>query len=261
MIAEMEKQAAGNPWVALALGRAHQLGMSTQINLADAMHSYSLAQKIPGAWYNAGLVYSQYLIEGLAPDGSGEPDNACFRPSAKSPAMKAVDCLTHAAESAQPIQARIALARIYQTGRQDVAPNPSVACHWYSKAAEEHDDEGRFQYGMCMLKGDGVPQDIKAAMHLMMEAAKSYHVEAIQELAKVFDNGQDKARAAFWKLLLAKVHPAAQEDTRRFMSKLSREDATQAQAQLKAWMLSHKVPDEFGSRFTASLPVSVSNLR
>lgn len=258
---ELEARASSDPWAALAVGRAQQLGIGTKIDLAGAMYSYSEAQKVPGAWFNAGLIYSQDLIDGLRPDGTPEPDNACFRPSGKSATMKAVDCFTRAAKSAQPIQARIALGRLYQTGQQDLKPNPAQACSWYAKAADEHDDEGRYQYGMCLISGEGAQQDVRNGTYLLMEAAKNYHVGAIQALARLFDEGEDKSKAGFWMLLLAKVDPVSRDKVDRFMAGLTNKEVLHARQQLETWLLAHNAPTELDSHFTASLPVSVYDLQ
>lgn len=261
VIAELEAKARSNPWAALALGRAYHLGLGTEADLAAAMQSYSLAQKIPGAWFNAGLVYSQYFIEGLAPNGSAEPGNACFAPSSKSSAMKAVDCLTHAAETTHPIEARITLGKLYRDGQQDLAPNHAKACLWFSRAADEHDDEGRYQYAMCLLSGDGAPKDTRTGTRLLLQAAKSYHADAIQKLASLFRDAGNQSETAFWMLLLSKVRPSSQAETEKYLAGLSREDRTTAKAKLGIWLSAHNTPKNMGSHFTAFLPVSVADLQ
>jgi TPR repeat protein len=261
-LAELKALAPYNAWAALATGRAYQLGIGSRADLDAAMQQYAMAQDLPGAWFNAGLVYSQYLFDGPMPDSDGSnenADNACFTPSTKSPSQKAVDCFSHAAESAHPVQARIALARIYQTGQQDVLPNPSQACAWYAKAAEEHDAEGRYQYAMCLLTGNGADQDVRAGMHLLIEAAKSYHVDAIRELSVMFS--EDTEKAAFWMLLLSKVQPdSISKEARRYLASLAPATRSSAEMQLSAWLLAHRIPTFPDSRFTSTLPVSATNL-
>lgn len=261
VISELESQAPKNEWAALALGRANQLGIQTKLDLANAMYFYSLAQNIPGAWYNAGLIYSQYMIGGLAADTTAEPDNACFKASAKSAAMKAVDCLTHAAASPNPIQARIALGTLYKRGQQDLSPNPARACQWFARAAEEHDQEGRFQYGLCLLNGDGVTQDKNTAIRLFVEAAKGQHIGATQELANLFAGNHDHVKDAFWHLLLAEIKSSSRPPVIRHLSTLPRQDVARAKIELKAWHTAHDHSENTNTLIGSSiLPVSVAEL-
>lgn len=255
---ELDDRAPHDPWSALALGRAHHLGISTEVDPANAMYAYAFAQKLPEAWFNASLVYSQFLFPGLPPESSEEPDNACFKPSSKSPAMKAIDCLTHAAQSPHPIEARISLARIYQTGHQDVAANPALACHWYGKAADEHDNEGRYHYARCLLSGAAIPRNTSKGAHLMMQAAKHYHPEAVDEMTRLFLRGADRKKAAFWMLLRAEVIPATKRETDRFMATLPHDEIMAARAELKSWKLAHPEPTHLSTRFTSVLPISAS---
>lgn len=260
-IAEMEAQAPKDPWAALALGRANHLGIGKDMDLDDAMYHYSLAQKLPGAWYNAGLVYSQYLYDGLPPGSSGEPENACFNPSGKSATMKALDCLNQAAQSAHPIQARIALGLLYKRGQQDLAPNPAQACHWFARAAEEHDQEGRYQYAVCLLTGIGATQDRKNGMRLLIEAAKSNNISAVRELARLFHASADHPKAAFWHLLLAELDPSERSVARERAALLSEQEAMNVQADLRTWMTAHQTGDKPPIPVHSSiLPLSVGQL-
>jgi len=260
-IAEMEKQAKNNPWVALALGRVNHLGIGKDMDLDDAMYHYSLAQKLSGAWYNAGLVYSQYLYDGLPPTSSDEPQNACFNPSGKSATMKAVDCLSHAAQSAHPIQARIALGLLYKQGQQDLAPNPALACQWFARAAEEHDQEGRYQYAVCLLTGIGAPEDRKTGMRLLIESAKSNNTNAVRELARLFYSSGDHAKAAFWHMLLAELDLSEQGMAKQRLALLSEQDAMIIQADLRTWMTAHQTKEKPPTPvYSSSLPLSVDQL-
>jgi TPR repeat protein len=262
VVAELETEAPGNPWAALALGRAYHLALGTEADFGLAMYHYAMAQKLPAAWFNAGLLYSQMLIDGLLPEvASAEPDNACFRPSAKSPTMKAIDCFTRAAEEARPVQARLALGRLFQEGQQDLAPNPGKACLWFSRAAEEHDDEGRFQYGMCLLTGNGVPRNVRAGTHMLLEAAKHYHAGAIRQLATLFRDAEDKSRAAFWMLLLAEAEPSSRAEVARFMARIPASDKARAKSQFDIWLRAHRIPAHASTTLLMSLPVSVADMR
>lgn len=255
---ELNAQAKENAWAALALGRANQLGIGKRLDLADAMYNYSLARDLPAAWYNAGLIYAQHLFDGLPPESSQEPDNACFSPSAKSATMKAIDCFSHAAESPKPIQARIALGFLYKKGQQELLPNPALSCQWFGRAAEEHDNEGRYQYALCLLRGEGVAKDGEKALHLLMEAAKGWHVGAVQELANLFGGSKDKVRAAFWHVLLAEMSSAHRKQATQYLASISTSDIVRARSDAKAWLVAHGSPKVTTGQYIWTLPVAVS---
>lgn len=260
-IPELEAQANKNPWAALAFGRVNHLGIGKDMDLDDAMYYYSLAQKLPGAWYNAGLVYAQYLYDGLSPTSPDEPENACFSPSGKSATMKALDCLNHAAQSAHPVQARITLGQLYKQGQQDLAPNPALACQWFAKAAEEHDQEGRYQYALCLLTGIGAPQDRKTGLRLLIESAKSNNINAVRELARLFHVSDDHTKAAFWHMLLAELDPSERGVAKQRLGLLSKQEAMNVQVDLRTWVTAHQTKEKPPIPvYASSLPLSVEQL-
>jgi hypothetical protein len=258
-LAELDSLVTKNPWAAVAAGRAHQIGLQTKVDIAEAMYDYSLAQKLPQAWYNAGLIYSQFFYSGLPSNGSNEPPNACFSASGKSPTQKAVDCLAHTSETSDVVQARIALGMIYKQGKQDVLSNLPHACEYFRKAAEDHDDEGRYQFGICQLTGRGAQKDVTSGVRYLIEAAKNEHVGAIRELAIFFRQQNDLPKSAFWLILLAEDDPSTKPIVRQALAAYPANVVGKAENSAKSWVAAHGTNHLARYRFEQMLPVSVQN--
>ena len=68
-------------------------------------------------------------------------------------------------------QAQIELGMRYATGN-DVPRDPAQAAQWFRAAAVQGDNEGRYRYGVALLRGDGVPLDEPAAFALLHQAGE-----------------------------------------------------------------------------------------
>ncbi|MCI4662709.1 MAG: sel1 repeat family protein [Neomegalonema sp.] len=62
-------------------------------------------------------------------------------------------------------------------------PDPKAAAMWNRRAAEAGDPIGKFNYGVDLLRGSGVAQDVQTGRKLVDQAA-SLGVEVAQQLAK-----------------------------------------------------------------------------
>lgn len=85
--------------------------------------------------------------------------------------------------SAQDVtDAQFILAGIYYNGDFGVPKNKSEAAGMFKKLAEQGHAQAMFNYGMCLLKGDGVYEDVDEGIKWMEKSAAAGCQEAIDRL-------------------------------------------------------------------------------
>jgi TPR repeat protein len=242
-IQELSSLSQENPYAAIAAGRSFQLGLAGKPDLSEAMYHYALGRSEPGAWHNAGLVYLVYFFDGLLPDGhQAEPENACFSASPKSATRKAIDCLTMAATEGRVTESALALGDIFAKGRQDVRADRVVACGWYRKAADEHDEVARFKYGECLEARVPGSSETRTAYQLYSESAKSGYIPAIMKLTLMATKSSNLERQYFWWSLLAKAAPEFKKKAQSMTAHIPAKVRASAEKDVDAWLMTHNKP-------------------
>ena len=73
-------------------------------------------------------------------------------------------------------------------------------------AANQGDENGRFNLAVCFLNGYGCDKDPQAAFENFRLAAEAGHVQAMQDLARCYDRGigvkEDTSKAMYWHMRL-----------------------------------------------------------
>ena len=80
--------------------------------------------------------------------------------------------------------AQVGLGMIYQNGF-GVEPNEELACHWYSKAAEQGDDDAQALLGLMYEIGTGVEKDLEKAKRWYGLSAEQGNAEALSLLDRL----------------------------------------------------------------------------
>jgi TPR repeat protein len=237
---ELDRLSKDNPFAALAAGRAYQLGNAGKADLGEAMYHYELAKKLPAAWHNAGNLYLVYLYDGALPSKDGsEPENACFSASAKSAAMKAIDCLKISAKDGGMSASALTLGNIFSSGLQDVRVDRVVACAWYRIAANEHHPAARFKYGECLDAKVPGESDTRDAFHFYVEAAKSGYVPAIEKLVSISLAGGSLEQQAFWLTLLSRSSSSNKHRAASQLARIPSKIRIYALQDVEAWEVTH----------------------
>ena len=81
-------------------------------------------------------------------------------------------------------------------------PQPERAYELYRQAAEAGNAEGQCHVGRCLLRGEGVSQDVTQALVWLRKAAEQGHPQALCDLGRCAAEGtgvaQDMEEAERW---------------------------------------------------------------
>lgn len=91
--------------------------------------------------------------------------------------------------------AKMALGDMYYEGR-GVARNAREAYRWYEQALAQHEDAyALYCVGFCLLHGQGVRRDLRAALRHLRRAATLGDINAQFELGSAYYRGRGVARS------------------------------------------------------------------
>jgi TPR repeat protein len=137
----------------------------------------------------------------------------CFRQAATSGHRRAAfmlaECLRHGTGAAIDIpeaiawyrkaavlaDAKVILGDLFYFA-QGIEGNPAEAFHWYQEAALQHADAyAMYSCGYCLLRGDGVRRDARAAAEWLRRAALQGETDACFELGMLYCRGEGVRRS------------------------------------------------------------------
>ncbi len=83
------------------------------------------------------------------------------------------------------------LGNIYAAGKAGVEANLAEAARWYAIAAQEGDAKAQHVYGLMLLAGEPVAQDVEAGMFMLRRAASQDYLPAMAEFIRHLRNLPD----------------------------------------------------------------------
>ena len=108
----------------------------------------------------------------------------CFGTADKSPA----DTLLEAARNGD-VPSQLKVADQFFFGKNNRKVNPALAAYWFRKAADAGSPRGQFNYGICCLKGWGVPASSQTGFLWISKAAEQQLEEALIMQAELLFRG------------------------------------------------------------------------
>lgn len=161
-------------------------------------------------------------------------------PKAGSPEAQARLAELRRKAEAGEAEAMFQLAIAYDEGR-GVALDDKEAMAWYAKAAAKGHRLAAFNLAIMYDEGEGTDEDNRQAVRYYEMAANAGEHKAAHNLAIMYKNGEeglqpDPFKAALWAGVAVKIGGANSAGLfRELVGKLSPEDRTRVQAQVRAF--------------------------
>ncbi len=85
-------------------------------------------------------------------------------------------------------EAALNLGNIYARGKSGVKANMKEAARWYAMAAEEGSARAQHVYGLMLMEGDPIAQDVEAGLFMLRRAASQDYLPAMAEFIRRLRN-------------------------------------------------------------------------
>ncbi len=116
-------------------------------------------------------------------------------------------------------EAALNLGNIYATGKGGVVANLEEAARWYAMAAEEGSARAQHVYGLMLLGGEAVAQDVQSGLFMLRRAASQDYLPAMADFINQLRNHpeateEEQKEADAWskrleELMMKRRKPAA----------------------------------------------------
>lgn len=200
----IEKARAGQPEAMVELGKRLYSGK-------NADKSYELAR----SWFEAAALknnvegmfeYASMLSSGIGGEEDQEKAAEFFLKAADAGHREAMFEIGAMYAEGRGIKKNYVKAMKYLRASRTMAANALLeeAAKWWKPAAEHGITEGEYEYGLCLVNGTGVEQNIEEGISWIYKAALKDHPRAVSAMGEIYEKGignisPDEGKSRFWK--------------------------------------------------------------